>query len=49
MDDYGKIKQILKSFTGRMQLCTVNDDTIALVYLHFLKNIHRLSTVIQNK
>ena len=34
MDDYGKIKQILKSFTGWMHLCTVIDDTIALVYLH---------------
>jgi Holliday junction resolvase RusA-like endonuclease len=34
MDVYGNITQILKSFTGRMQLCTVSDDTIALVYPH---------------
>jgi Holliday junction resolvase RusA-like endonuclease len=34
MDEYGKITQILKSFTGRMQLCTVNDDSIALIYQH---------------
>jgi hypothetical protein len=34
MDDYGKIKQILKSFKGWMHLCAVIDDTIALVYLH---------------
>jgi hypothetical protein len=34
MDEYGKMTQILKSFTGWMQLCTVDDDTIALVYLH---------------
>jgi Holliday junction resolvase RusA-like endonuclease len=32
MDEYGNITQKLKSFTGRMQLCTLNNDTIALVY-----------------
>ena len=32
MDGYGNTTQILKSFTGNMQLYTVNDDAIALVY-----------------
>ena len=34
MDGYGNITQKMKSFTGGMQLCTVNNDTIALVYPH---------------
>ena len=34
MDGYGNITQKLKSFTGSMQLCTVNNHTIALVYPH---------------
>jgi tRNA1(Val) A37 N6-methylase TrmN6 len=34
MDGYGNITHKLKSFTESMQLCTVNDDTIALVYPH---------------
>jgi len=34
MDGYGNITKKLKSFTGSMQLCTVNTDTIALVYPH---------------
>jgi hypothetical protein len=34
MDGYRNITQKLKSFTGSMQLCTVNKDTIALVYPH---------------
>jgi Holliday junction resolvase RusA-like endonuclease len=32
MDEYGNITETLISFTGRMQLCTLNNDTIALVY-----------------
>ena len=32
MDEYGNITEKLISFTGRMQLCTLNNDTIALVY-----------------
>ena len=34
MDGYGNITQELKSFTESMQLCTVNNHTIALVYPH---------------
>jgi Holliday junction resolvase RusA-like endonuclease len=34
MDGIENITQKLKSFTGSMQLCTVNNDTIALVYPH---------------
>ena len=34
MDGIENITQILNSFTGSMQLCTVNNDTIALIYPH---------------
>ena len=42
MDEYGNIMQILKKFTGRLQLCTVNNDSIALVYPHS-NTIHYLN------
>jgi hypothetical protein len=42
MDEYGNIMQILKTFTGRLQLCTVNNDSIALVYPHS-NTIHYLN------
>jgi Holliday junction resolvase RusA-like endonuclease len=46
MDGYGNIMQILKTFTGRLQLCTVNNDTIALVYPHS-NTIHYLNKTSQ--
>jgi hypothetical protein len=30
MDIYGKVAQILKSIAGNMQICTLDDKTIAL-------------------
>jgi hypothetical protein len=48
MDGYGNIMQTLKTFTGRLQLCTVNNDTIALVYPHS-NTIHYLNIKTSHK